>query len=1026
MDKDGHFHLCQQNPDTNRPTTIVSYCCGVNNDCTCLQSGTTCKGVICYCTNYSSKSPLKMQTTFDTIKAVITSNVLDIHKEEQTDSNVLGRKLLIKMCNMLTVKMEMGGPMVAHYLLGGNGYYTNINFCNLYWCNYVDHINVIESSYKTNNLFDEDSNHDEEEVNQDEIVEHVTSNIEVILDENDELVALPIVSIYTLRGECMDNINLFEFYSSYEVREFSNGETVYSYEKNYQDRPIRFLEDHVHYGIKAIFRTTERRIINLCGSKIPAHNTEDYYQLICILFVPWRSYRDLNPLCTSWEQVYHDKDLFQKHNIYLRHWNILNECYDEKDDIYKQRQMLQKSMGDEYDPSQDITEFISEFMEGDSVNAALASSALDQFHYKLGLVQIEDALNSIGYSKSVHHNDHLFQLEPVAFVNINTRKYWENTYKKNKLLQNSISINSTIRRHKNFSQNYITVINPITSSIDFHIVNNSEEIILQTIQKMSNLGQPLYDDQIRALTLLVKAHLSPGPKPLLMMLNGIAGSGKSTVLKAFKYALEFTQSENQILIMAFTGTAAANVGGVTFNSVFGSLTRNSNTDKIKLHQRLKNIKWLFYDEWSMISTRQLYRMSDILSDSLSNEKPFGGLNVVLAGDPAQLPPNYQNGKALYKGFNLKFATHKDAKTDDVKGHIIRKQFTIVVQLRKSMRTEAVWYKAINQARYSSCDADSIQTIKSVMLANPSHKVDITNPNFSFKSIITPRCKFRDQVNSIMSKKFDSTFNKSTTIFYSNDKLRQGTISKELQELLWTLSDDQVENHPGKLELTTHKPITIKYNYDVGNSITNAAEAIVHSWDGYEQNGKNYLNVLYVQLLGRGSLKKFHPELPTGVVPLTPITRSFKLKYKTSSLIVSRTQVAAILNFSITDYGSQGKDKPWNIFSVTDCSDHFHFYVMASRSTHHLQTAIIGEINWDIITSQPNIEYIKFLMVMEVLDFATSYCLLNPDDTLFSNCNTDDDILNVSTFSNYSPIHNLYRHTTEDLELQQYHIKLTQS
>ena len=155
-----------------------------------------------------------------------------------------------------------------------------------------------------------------------------------------------------------------------------------------------------------------------------------------------------------------------------------------------------------------------------------------------------------------------------------------------------------------------------------------------------------------------------------------------------------------------------------------------------------------------------------------------------------------------------------------------------------------------------------------------------------------------------------------------------------------------------------------------------------------------MDVLYVQLKGNGSEQQYHPELPTGVVPLVPMTRTIKVKIKAKVITVIRKQVAAILNFAITEYGSQGKDKPWNIFSVQNCTDHFHFYVMASRSTHHLQTAILGEINWDILTNKPDIEYIKFLMVLEVLDFATDYCFNNPNDELFSNCDTDDDVLKV--------------------------------
>ena len=226
MDDQGHFHLCQKNSDSNRPTTIISYCTGANNDCTHLQSGTSCKGAICYCTDYNSKSPLKMQTTFETIKAVMTSNLTkDAMENENIDSEVLGRKLLIKMCNMLTVKMEMGGPMVAHYLLGGKGYYSNINFKNLYWTQFVNYITHMEQSYrKQKDILDEDQ-FSEEDDDDDEDGEDGYNNqdIEIILDDEEEVVALSIVSHYTMRGECMDHVNLMEFFGSYEVKDFHSG-----------------------------------------------------------------------------------------------------------------------------------------------------------------------------------------------------------------------------------------------------------------------------------------------------------------------------------------------------------------------------------------------------------------------------------------------------------------------------------------------------------------------------------------------------------------------------------------------------------------------------------------------------------------------------------------------------------------------------------------------------------------------------------------------------------------------------------
>ena len=232
IDEKGHFHLAQLNANTNRPTALISYASGSNNDCTPLQSGTSTKGAICYTTNYSSKSPLKMQTTFDTIKAVMTSSTAKY--DEVEDIDLLGKKLLIKMCNILTVKMEMGGPMVAHYLFGGKGFYSNIIFKDLYWTNFTNYItSCANRTFDDDNACDTQSSDMESVSSQaDEVNEPFTSmqydvddensnKIEIILNE-DEVIGMPIVSSYTMRGTEMDNINLFEFYSSYEIRDYSS------------------------------------------------------------------------------------------------------------------------------------------------------------------------------------------------------------------------------------------------------------------------------------------------------------------------------------------------------------------------------------------------------------------------------------------------------------------------------------------------------------------------------------------------------------------------------------------------------------------------------------------------------------------------------------------------------------------------------------------------------------------------------------------------------------------------------------
>jgi hypothetical protein len=50
------------------------------------------------------------------------------------------------------------------------------------------------------------------------------------------------------------------------------------------------------------------------------------------------------------------------------------------------------------------------------------------------------------------------------------------------------------------------------------------------------------------------------------------------------------------------------------------------------------IDYLFIDEVSMICCKSLCRISEVLRITKENTTAFGGVNVIFAGDFAQLPP----------------------------------------------------------------------------------------------------------------------------------------------------------------------------------------------------------------------------------------------------------------------------------------------------------------------------------------------------------------------------------------------------
>jgi hypothetical protein len=140
-----------------------------------------------------------------------------------------------------------------------------------------------------------------------------------------------------------------------------------------------------------------------------------------------------------------------------------------------------------------------------------------------------------------------------------------------------------------------------------------------------------------------------------VFLTGKAGTGKTTFLKYIKQ-----QSIKQMAVVAPTGVAAINAGGVTIHSFFQlpfspfipethGFKQDISLDKHQLISRLKiaterrkifqQLELLVIDEISMVRADVLDAIDTVLQ-YFRNEfsLPFGGLQVLYIGDMLQLPP----------------------------------------------------------------------------------------------------------------------------------------------------------------------------------------------------------------------------------------------------------------------------------------------------------------------------------------------------------------------------------------------------
>jgi hypothetical protein len=61
-------------------------------------------------------------------------------------------------------------------------------------------------------------------------------------------------------------------------------------------------------------------------------------------------------------------------------------------------------------------------------------------------------------------------------------------------------------------------------------------------------------------------------------------------------------------------------------------------------------------------------------------------------------------------------------------------------------------------------------------------------------------------------------------------------------------------------------------------------------------------------------------------------------------MISQTQVPAILNFSMTDYSSQGRTRQYNVVDICNCCNHQSIYMCLSRGLSYKNTLITQDFS----------------------------------------------------------------------------------
>ena len=131
-------------------------------------------------------------------------------------------------------------------------------------------------------------------------------------------------------------------------------------------------------------------------------------------------------------------------------------------------------------------------------------------------------------------------------------------------------------------------------------------------------------------------------KGISVFITGSAGVGKSQLIKTF---IDENKDYKIMGITSTTGISALIFGGTTLHSFLGIGLGNGSVIDISekifqrsyLYKRWNEIETLIIDEISMLSPELFDKLEEVARNVRHNDKPFGGIQLILSGDFCQLP-----------------------------------------------------------------------------------------------------------------------------------------------------------------------------------------------------------------------------------------------------------------------------------------------------------------------------------------------------------------------------------------------------
>ncbi|XP_034473631.1 ATP-dependent DNA helicase PIF1 [Drosophila innubila] len=277
--------------------------------------------------------------------------------------------------------------------------------------------------------------------------------------------------------------------------------------------------------------------------------------------------------------------------------------------------------------------------------------------------------------------------------------------------------------------------------------------------------------------------------------TGSAGTGKSFLLRKIISALP----PDGTVATASTGVAACLIGGTTLHA-FAGIGGGDATMKRCLElasrpssaQTWRKCKRLVIDEISMVDGQFFEKIEAVARHIRRNERPFGGIQLILCGDFLQLPPVVKGETGAQQRFCFQSSAWESC-------------IQCVYELKQVHRqSDPEFVKILNHLRIGH-----VNDVISIRLVSTS-KQKIEGNGI----LATQLCSHTNDANSINESKLEN-LNGDKVLFRAEDS--DANMSKQL---------DQQVQAPSQLYLKINAQVMLLKNINIANGLVNGARGVV--------------------------------------------------------------------------------------------------------------------------------------------------------------------------------------------------------